>query len=271
MKYLFSHWQYLRKRFAGKYIMLFLDYDGTLTPIVSTPDKATMPEENKRLLRKLLATKICKIAVISGRSLRDVKGKVALENIIYSGNHGLQIEGPKIKFQAPLSKKYRAALKQIKLDLQNEISGIKGAFVEDKGPTLSVHYRLVNKRDLPRVKTAFRKTVIVRRVKDEIKVKEGKKVFEIRPPADWNKGNAVAYLLARQKFISKGAAVSPVYIGDDVTDEDAFRALGGKGLTIFVGKPKKSSAQYYLKNAKEVSKFLKELLMFEEKNRICRN
>ena len=96
MEYLFSHWNKLKNRLSDKSILLFFDYDGTLTPIVDYPDKAIISEEVRNLLKDLSARPRCHIGIISGRTLNDVKKMVGLESIIYVGNHGLEIEGPKI-------------------------------------------------------------------------------------------------------------------------------------------------------------------------------
>lgn len=96
MKYLFAYWNSVRRRIAGKYVVLLLDYDGTLTPIVENPNKALIPEQVKQLLKALSANHRCTLATISGRCLKDIKKKVGLKNIIYSGNHGLEIQGKSV-------------------------------------------------------------------------------------------------------------------------------------------------------------------------------
>ena len=141
--------------------------------------------------------------------------------------------------------------------MEQKISYIRGAFVEDKGLSLSLHYRLVDKKQVPQIKTIFHEAVILYLVRNKIKIKPGKMVLEVRPPAEWDKGKVVLWLLARRNFISGEKNVLPVYIGDDITDEDAFRALKRKGLTVFVGEPGDSKADYYLKNTEEVVKFLR--------------
>jgi trehalose-phosphatase len=257
MKYLFAHWNSVRRRIAGKYVVLLLDYDGTLTPIVETPDRARIPEQIKQLLKALSTNPRCTLAIISGRGLKDIKKKVGLRNIIYSGNHGLQIEGPNIRFEAPVSPGYRTILQKIKSELRRRLSHIKGILLEDKGLSLALHYRLVRGRLVPFVVWALLKIATPYVREKKIVITLGKKVFEVRPPIEWNKGNAILWLLNKHKSALRHKPIMPVYIGDDVTDEDAFRVLKNKGLTVFVGNPQKSDAKYYLKNTKEVSKFLK--------------
>ncbi|MDP2940098.1 MAG: trehalose-phosphatase [Candidatus Omnitrophota bacterium] len=257
MRYLFENWDKIRKDLNNKFIALFFDYDGTLTPIVETPDKAILPSETKKLLKRLINNPKCKIAIISGRALSDLKRLVGIEGVIYTGNHGLEIEGPKIKFESPVSLRYKRILQNIKDDLNAKLSAIKGTFIEDKGLSLSIHYRLVDRNQIPQVKTIFHGATIVYTVRDKIKIKPGKKVFEIRPSVEWDKGKVVLWLLARWKFSLGDKDILPIYLGDDVTDEDAFKALKKKGLTIFVGEQTNSEAQYYLKTTEEVTEFLR--------------
>lgn len=271
MRNLLGRWDGLKKELSGKYIMLFLDYDGTLAPIVSTPGRAFISREVKEILTELSKSPKCKLAIISGRALKDIMHIIGLEGIIYSGNHGLEIEGPKIKFETPVSSRYKAVLEQIRKDLNKKLSSIKGVLVENKDLSLSIHYRLVDKKRIPKVKTIFHETIIHYLVRNKIKIKTGKMVLEIRPPYEWDKGKVVIWLLTRQCFALKNSNIFPVYIGDDVTDEDAFRALKNKGMTIFVGKPKSSYAQYYLKDTDEVTEFLKRTLKLQRDIATCQN
>jgi len=211
------------------------------------------------------------LAIISGRSLKDIKNMVGLKNIIYSGNHGLEIEGPKIKFKIPLPAGYTSVLRQIKNDLKKKLFTIKGAFLEDKGLSLSLHYRLVNKKNMALLKSIFDEATTAYRIKNKIKIRPGKMMFEIRPPIKWDKGKIVLWLLRRERFVLKDNNLLPVYIGDDLTDEDAFGALKNKGLTVFVGGKKASRAKFYLKNHQEVREFLKRILRLQKDKNICQN
>lgn len=259
MRHLFKNWNGLENRFSKGPIALFLDYDGTLAPIASSPDKAALPAETKKVLTNLIESANCKVAIISGRALNDLKELVGIQGIIYSGNHGLEIEGPKIRFTSPLSLRHKKTLRDIKDELKTKLSGIKGILLEDKGLSLSIHYRLVNREQIPQVKTILHEATILYAVRNKIKIQFGKKVFEIRPALEWDKGKVVLWLLGRWQFAFNEKNIMPLYLGDDVTDEDAFKALENKGVTIFVGKPKKSYARYYLKDTLEVKDFLKRL------------
>ena len=259
MKYLFAQWDNIKKDITGKFVLLFLDYDGTLTPIVKSPDKALISKRARDLLEKLSANSRYTIAIVTGRAAKDIKSKIGIRNIIYASNHGFQIEGPKIRFTVSVPSDYRKVLRKIKGDLKKTFRPVKGVFLEDKGLSLSVHYRLVRGRLVPFVVWALLKIATPYVREKKIVITLGKKVFEVRPPIEWNKGNAILWLLNKHKSAFLDRPVLPIYIGDDTTDEDAFNALKDKGLTIFVGHPKKSHAKYYLENTKEVFKFLKNL------------
>jgi trehalose-phosphatase len=260
MEYLFSQFSKIKELLRNKFILLLLDYDGTLTPIVETPSKAIIRKDTRELLQKLSRSIYCKISIISGRKLEDIKNIVGIDGIIYAGNHGLEIEGPKIKFESQVSPRLKSIIRNIATDIQKRLSGIKGALIEDKGLTLSIHYRLVGKKDMPIFKKIISEVTSLYTVRDKIKVNAGKKVYDIKPPVKWDKGKVVLWLLARQQLISGEKNVFPIYIGDDITDEDAFKALKRKGLTVFVGKPRNSKAGYYLKNTEEVTQFLRSIL-----------
>jgi len=256
MKHFLTAWNSLKKALNNKNILLFLDYDGTLVPIVETPDQAIITCGTKKLLNKLSRLSRFRLAIISGRSLTDIKKMVGLDGITYAGNNGLEIEGPKIKFQSSLSLSYKAILEHIKNELSKNLSSFNGVTVEDKGLTLSIHYRSAAKKQIPKVKALFHHATFPYTIRNKIKTSSGKKVFEIRPPIKCDKGSATVWLLERWKFSLKDKNIVPFYVGDDEADEDAFKALRNIGITIFVGKPKRSYAQYYLKDTEEVKKFL---------------
>jgi len=265
MEYLFSQWDKLKNRFSNKFMLLFLDYDGTLVPIVETPDKAVISQETKSLLNKLSTDPHCRVAIISGRQLSDIEAIIGIKNIIYAGNHGLEIEGPKIKFESQVSPRLKSIIRHIYEDALSKFGKIKGVLIEDKVLTISIHYRLVAEKDIQEFLSIFKEITDPYLVRDKIKINSGKKVYEIKPPVMWDKGKVVLWLLARQQFILGKNKILPIYLGDDVTDEDAFRVLKKKGLTIFVGGETSSEAQYYVKTVEEVVEFLRLISELEHK------
>lgn len=235
--------------------ILLLDYDGTLVPIVKSPELAALSPNTRKLLRSLAM--YFKVAIISGRSLVDVKRLVRLKGIYYVGNHGLEISGPKVKLVKEEAKRARPVIAEICRKLRRGLVKIEGAFVEDKGLSASLHYRLVRPGQIVHLKRNFERIVKPYTALGAIKVTHGKKIFEIRPNVEWDKGKAARWII---DVIDPGGELTPIYIGDDQTDEDAFFALRNSGITVLVSKRrKKSHAKFYLKNVGEVKTFLEKL------------
>jgi alpha,alpha-trehalose-phosphate synthase [UDP-forming]/trehalose-phosphatase len=240
--YLFDHID----RIPKNNVFLFLDYDGTLTPIVNRPENAFLSERMHAILMKL--NENIPIAIISGRSINDIKQRINIEKMIYAGNHGAEIwDGKKMVIGQQLSIKKKMLGKVIR-ELKTSLSFIDGTVIEDKGITASIHYRLVKVKDLGSVFNIF--WAIIDRYEKLFTITSGKKVFEIRPRGIWNKGDAVNWIV--ETF---GQDRYPIYIGDDTTDEDAFKVIKGKGAGISIGTT--MEADYYLKNQKEVGRLLK--------------
>jgi trehalose 6-phosphate phosphatase len=257
-------WNSLFREPLKKSILLFLDYDGTLAPIAPTPEEAVMSRENKQLLEKLSQMPDVQLVVISGRALSDVKRMVGIPGIIYSGNHGWEIEGVDIHFESLLSPEISAMFESIKYELAAKLCDIQGAFIEDKGATLSVHYRLVPEDKQLLVKRLSHLTWQNYQKQNRIRVSPGKKVLEIRPPVDWDKGKAALWILRKQEILKGKDKLLPIYIGDDVSDEEAFKALKGKAITILVSdEDRPSEAEYRISGPKQVTEILKNMVEFE--------
>ncbi|NCO84107.1 MAG: trehalose-phosphatase [Nitrospirae bacterium CG_4_10_14_3_um_filter_44_29] len=247
-----SHFTLLHDRIkTAPKIALFLDFDGTLVPIQKDPARCFLSEETKKQLRSIAGSQNCCLSILSGRMLSDIKKRVGIHKIYYGGNHGLDISGPDIRYTHPKALSAKPVIRDIKHLLQKEIAGIKGAWLEDKKFTLSLHFRSVEKGDISSVKRAFYKTVDRFIEKKLMAVIKGKKVLELAPYISWDKGKAALLILKAMKD-----KCFPIYIGDDQTDENAFRALNKKGITIRVGKSAKTAADYYLKGYWEVPRAL---------------
>ncbi|HLD30147.1 MAG TPA: trehalose-phosphatase [bacterium] len=252
MKYLFEDWENIQARIRrARILFLFLDYDGTLTPIVSRPELALCPSEVKRHLEKLRDLPGVYLAIISGRSLEDVREKVGVSGIIYVGNHGLEIENPAGRHRKILAPPRKEELKRITEHLQNSLKEIPGIFFEEKGPTLSVHYRNVPRKFLMQVPQVVEAEL--HPCRDRWKLASGKMVLEIRPQIGFNKGGAVREIL---RSFSSPELLS-IYLGDDQTDEDAFRVVKGQGVSVYVGPAGlPSEADFFLQDPDEVQEFL---------------
>ncbi len=231
-------------------VYLFLDYDGTLTPIRSAPEKAVLSRRGRMILKELSALPAVRTVIVTGRSLKNIKKTVGLKNLVYAGNHGLEIEGPGIGRRVLAGNECRKAIALLSRRLRTELSSVKGILVENKGLTASLHYRRVSPQVLPGALSAFNRITGPLRKKKMIRTDPGKKVLEIKPAVDWDKGKAVLWIM------KKLGAGYPVYIGDDVTDEAAFKALSKKGLTVFVGESGDTKARYRLKGPRQVLAFL---------------
>lgn len=263
MEYLFSSWEIIeRKLKSSRHILLAFDYDGTLTPIVKRPELARLSLTMKGLLKALSENPFFHLVIISGRPLNEIKKLVGIKKIIYAGNHGLELKGSDFRYLNPRAKKFQPDILKIYKLLSKELAHLKGVLVENKGLSLSVHYRLVRgKNNLAELNKIFYQVIKPFQAKEKIRLTFGKKVNEIRPPVKWDKGKCLKYLL--RKTSPFNFKPLPVVLGDDRTDEDMFRAVKNKGISVFVGRPgKSSSARYYLRNVAEVKKFLEKLIIF---------
>lgn len=234
--------------------VLFLDYDGTLSPIVKNPDEAILPERTKNILLKLAED--IPVAVISGRDRADVEEKVGLSEVIYAGSHGFDITGPKgLNMQYEGGEEAIPALDKAEKELKDKLKDVKGASVERKKYAIAVHYRNVADEEVNTVKTAVYH-VLGRQPK--LKKGGGKKILELKPDIDWHKGRATRWLL--DSLDLEGHKHIPLFIGDDVTDEDALEAIFNDGIGILVGTHgEKTAAGYRLENTDEVAEFLEKL------------
>jgi len=256
MKDLLANFEDTIKKFDGE-IIIFLDYDGTLVPIADKPELAIISNDMQTQLLSL--TKHFKVAIISGRSLAELKKFVGIKKCYYVGNHGLEIQGPGIRIVQPEAKRTRPIMKKISRELRAKLRGIEGIIVEDKELTLSIHYRLVKRGEINNLKNTFLNAIDPYLRTGRIRITRGKKVIELRPNVDWGKGDAVLWLV---DYLDPEIKLKPIYLGDDKTDENAFQALKARGITVLVSEKKKPSwARFYLRNVSEVKTFLKRLIM----------
>ncbi len=261
MKHLFDSWSALKSTIRKKEVILFLDYDGTLTPIVSHPRLAVLSPKIRSVINKLNKQLPFGVTIVSGRSLSEIKRKVNLKELSYVGNHGYEMQTPYLKYIHPEALKFIASAKKIQNQLKQALKKYKGIFVEDKTMTLSVHYRNVALSEVASLKKAFLKAMQPYIKQRMVRLTHGKKVWEIRPPVSWGKGKSVQWLLT-SLGVSDNKNALPIFIGDDKTDEDAFKVLKKKGIGIKICSEKdpSSAARYYLKDTREVLTFLNRLL-----------
>lgn len=282
----------------GHQLAFFLDYDGTLTPIVDNPNAAVLSEEARSTVRALAAR--YPTAIVSGRARATAQGLVQLDELYYAGSHGFDITGPLRKrtrstsvsevtrsvgdhgdgnaeevampsLSYQVADSFRPALEEAKGLVEEGIKGIKGAMVEDNTFAVSVHYRMVAEgEDRERVAEVVD---LVLTDMPMLRRTEGKMVYELRPSADWDKGKAVEWLLEQiRKELEE--EVFPFYIGDDVTDEDAFRMmgdLGGIGIIVSdTAVEDGTAASYALHNPLQVVQFLDHFAQLGERQLLPR-
>jgi len=263
LQHLFSVWQEFSKRLkAASRVLLLCDYDGTLTPIVDKPELADLSEKTKQMLQTLARQSYFTVGIISGRALADLRQKVGLSNIIYAGNHGLEIEGPGVSLVNPLAAEMRPVFRLINQVLNKALAPIKGVQVEDKGLSVSVHYRMVEEGRSEEVTNAFERVIATARSLGKVRITSGKKVYEVRPAVEWDKGEAIALLIERYGKTKTKKELLPIYLGDDQTDEDGFKVIEKQGgISVFVGEETgNSAARYYLRSPAEVEQLLERLV-----------
>lgn len=256
----------------GKQIVMFLDYDGTLSPIVDDPDQAFMSKKMRGTVKKLASC--FPTAIVSGRCRDKVYSFVRLGELYYAGSHGMDIKGPakgskykkgdqSVLFQ-PASE-FLPMIDEVYKKLVEKTKSTPGAKVENNKFCVSVHFRRVDEKEWTELARQVRSVI---KEYPKLRLTQGRKVLEIRPTIKWDKGKALEFLLESLGF-ANCTNVFPVYIGDDRTDEDAFKILRdrGQGFGILVSKfPKETNASYSLQEPEEVMNFLRRLVEWKRLN-----
>jgi trehalose 6-phosphate phosphatase len=258
MKYLFDDKDGIIRKVRSKdHRAFFLDYDGTLTPIVRDPKKAFLSPKYREVIASLLGDEKNFVCIISGRPIEQLEGFIGLEGVVLAGNHGMEIAGPGISYVNDGALRTKLLLREIAKMLKWKLRDLEGVLVEDKGLTVSVHYRMVPVEGRPSLKRLFYREMEKFLASNTIIVTRGKKVLEVRPNVVWNKGDAVRWILGHLSDKPLRERPYPVYLGDDHTDEDAFKALKGWGLTVLVSpRYEASEAVYFIKSVEEAYQFL---------------
>ena len=250
--------QALSRRMADKRLAVFLDYDGTLTPIVERPDDALISPGMRAVVRAL--ARRCTVCVVSGRDRTVVQQLMGVADLIVAGSHGFDIWSPDGgAIERDEGARFTELISRVTEALRNRTHDIAGALVEPKKSSVALHYRLVAEEDRPRIKAIV--DDVLTSEQGALKVTPGKMVYELQPKIDWDKGKAVLYLLDALDL--DAADVVPLYVGDDITDEHAFQALHGRGIGVLVADPadpetagRSTAAEYALRDTHEVEMFL---------------
>ncbi len=234
---------------VARRVALFSDFDGALAPLVPDPAGARMDERVRQALATIAHGGRAVVTIISGRGLDHLRERVGLPDLIYAGNHGLEIEGRGLSFIEPAAAAARGELRVVTRRLEAALRPIPGAFVEYKVLTTSAHYRNVAAADRGRVEQAVLEAIAP--ADGLFRLGSGKMLWEILPKTDWNKGAAVRWILDRVG----GDGMVSIHFGDDRTDEDAFRALPD-GLTFKVGCAEPTDARCRVSGPAAVEEFL---------------
>ncbi len=254
MPHLLNVWPRVSRQVAAAdHVLLLLDYDGTLSPIAGRPDLAVLPARTGDALSAVHALDRFTLGIVSGRGLADVREMVGIPGLVYAGNHGLEIEGPDGTFTHTEARRLRPYLNLLLQALRDRISGMEGVYVEGKGLTFSVHFRLTPEKLRPEVVAGFDEILASVANDGKVRITAGKEILEVRPNVDWHKGRAISRIA---KAFPPGTL--PIYFGDDLTDEDGFEAVHDlNGISVFVGPARQpTKAQYRVDSPAEVAETL---------------
>ncbi len=243
MTHLFEGWASIHASLeTAERVLLMLDFDGTLAPIVARPSAARVSAGTARTLHALRDRKRIELAVISGRGASDVSSLVGLTGIHYFGSHGRERMRPGCT-EIETDPRGRTAIAAACRILARELAGIGGFHIENKGVAAAAHYRNVDRRHHGAVRRSVREAV---RTVGDLHASPGKMVYDITPLDGVDKG------LAATRLVGEIGGL-PFYFGDDTTDESAFRALPPSAVTVFVGPcGAKSAARFWVTDPEEV-------------------
>jgi trehalose-phosphatase len=232
--------------------MLFLDYDGTLSPIVSDPDAARLVDGAIEALEHVAG--VCPVAILSGRDLADVRDRIGIPGLWYAGSHGFELTGPDGAYHCnEAAAAFIPILERAAAELRNGLAAFAGVRVEHKRFAVAVHYREVAPEFVGEIVSTTKKLG----ARDGLRVTSGRMLVELRPEIDWDKGTTLAWIRDR---IDASGALMPIYVGDDLTDEDAFDAIKFDGIGIVVGHDedgdRRTAAHFALASPDQVCEFI---------------
>ncbi|MCD2113346.1 MULTISPECIES: trehalose-phosphatase [Rhodococcus] len=251
----------LSDRLAGRRPAVFLDYDGVLTPIVARPEDAVWSDAMRRTVREL-ADRVS-VCIVTGRDRDVVQQLMGVDDLVVAGSHGFDIWSPTDgQIAHDVLDDFTDLITETTETLRTRLDGIDGVGIEPKRASVAVHYRQASPEVHDRVGAIVE--TLLQENPERLAVVPGKMVYELKPAVDWNKGKAVLHLIEVLGLASD--EVVPLYLGDDITDEDAFRALRGRGIGILVGSPddpemagRRTDAEFVLASVDDVERFLSAL------------
>lgn len=242
---------------SDRHLLLLSDFDGTLCEFDPDPEAVRLPEVRRALLEAIGSRVDATIALVSGRRLADVRLRAALTApAYYAGLHGLEIEGPTERFRHPELDRARTLLRALAEALSPEVARFKGAFIEDKEFSIAAHFREASTEDAARVVDLVARAALRHVDAGELRLMRGACNVELLPNIGWHKGSAVEWI--RERVAAHEGDAWPLYIGDDLTDEDAFRAVRGHGVSVSAAS-RASGADFFIDGPGEVETLLRAL------------
>ena len=243
---------------ADRHPAVFFDFDGTLSQIVENPDAAQLVDGAADALTSLRTA--CPVAILSGRDLADVRDRIGLPGIWYAGSHGFELTGPDgAHHQNPEAAASIPVLAEAAAALGDQIGHIPGVVVEHKRFGVAVHYRNAARDRVGEVTAAVRSAG----QRTALRVTTGREVIELRPNIDWDKGRTLRWVLDYIRDNEGACSLVPIYLGDDITDEDAFDAVDDDGIAILVRHSddgdRATAARYALDDPDRVREFIEQL------------
>jgi trehalose-phosphatase len=247
----------IQARTAGRHLLLLSDFDGTLCEFHTDPEAVWLSPSRRAILEDLASGPAATLAIVSGRRLDDVRQRTRLgRGTYFAGVHGLEIEGGGDRYQHPAFSRTEALLRGLVDPVASDLAALDGTFLENKGPSLVVHFRAASVEDGARAEAA-----LLRHAKPHIdagvlRTMRGAFMLELMPNIEWHKGCAVNWI--RDHVVSQFGDAWPLYIGDDLTDEDGFRAVRGEGLSV-AASPRAGDADFAVDGPVEVEALLRML------------
>ena len=251
-RHLLKAWKEVERRIrrAGQ-LFLFTDFDGTLVPIVRSPEQARLSPPVRLLLSRLTRKGVA-VGIVSGRALADVRGRVGLRGIWYVGSHGYSLYRPGSRPRILLAPAQKARMAEVRRILRQKLGGLARIRVEPKEATVAVHYRNASRRTAAVAAAAIRQVLGIH---PRLRLLPGKKVWDLLPDQRTSKWTAIKGILQEER--RTGVHLLLFYLGDDSTDEHVFQRM--RGISVAVGKRRRTAARFFLRSPGEVRLFLERL------------
>lgn len=245
-------------RHDDRHHVLLFDFDGTLAEFADDPDNVVLQTARARLLEAIASRPGVTLGIVSGRQLETLRRRAPVRGaIFYAGLHGLEIAGPGVGFQHPGLEAGRATIEALRQAMSAEVVGLTGVGIENKIFGFTVHWRRAGGEARDRARAAFERLIVPLEESGEVYVQPGFDHADVIPNVRWNKGAAVRWIVDRVAAAT-GRPVWPMFVGDDLTDEHAFEAIGDDGVTVVVG-VRPSSARHRLADPVAVEQLLQAL------------